>query len=347
VILQGVGAETSVRGINRNNKRPDVIIMDDIQKKEDAKNKELANKLMEWMVGTLMKARSNTDCTFIFVGNMYPQNSILDLLRKNRQWTSFVVGGILADGESLWPELKPLEMLLEEWESDKELGHEDIFLSEILNSTDMPLASGLDLSAIPAYPAWLESVQADGAFILIDPSGAEKTSDDCTINRFECKDTKPIFRECKFGTFSPLQTIETALDMGIRTNTRLICVESVAYQKSLLFWFNYICEERGIEGFEFHPISPRGQAKNARIKKGMTKVVAGEIYLHTEVRSLVVDQYREWNPMKRNNKDDIIDPIGYVEEVMMKYSHLIPYNIFNAEAHEIEASHTEDLELPM
>ena len=345
IILQGIGAETSVRGINRNNKRPDVIIMDDIQSKEDAANSELAKKLLEWMVGTLMKARSNSDCIFIFVGNMYPQNSILDKLRQNKSWVSFVVGGILADGESLWPELKPIDMLLEEWEADKELGQEDIFLSEILNSTDMPLASGLDLAKLQITPPWWDTVEPDGSYILIDPSGADKTSDDCTINYFEVKDGKSALTELKSGTFTPKETIVKSIEIALRTDTRLICVESVAYQKSLLFWFNEYCEEHGYEGFHFMPVSPKGQAKNARIKKGAIRLAAGEQYLHPRVYSLVCDQYREWNPMKRKNKDDIIDPQGYVEEVHMTYPHLIPRQIFSSAEGSVSASHTDDIEM--
>ena len=34
IILRAIGAGTAVRGINRKNKRPDVIIMDDIQKRQ-------------------------------------------------------------------------------------------------------------------------------------------------------------------------------------------------------------------------------------------------------------------------------------------------------------------------
>ena len=39
IVLWAAGAGTSVRGINRKNKRPDVMIMDDIQEREDAPNK--------------------------------------------------------------------------------------------------------------------------------------------------------------------------------------------------------------------------------------------------------------------------------------------------------------------
>lgn len=346
IVVQGIGAETAVRGVNRNNQRPDVMIMDDIQKKEDAKNPEMAKALLQWMLGTLMMAKSDKDCTFIFIGNMYPQNSILQKLKESRSWESFIVGGILEDGTSLWEELKPVEVLLEEWESLRELGEEDIFVSEVLNSTDIPLASGLDMDKIKVGDAVLDQFEPDGSFILIDPSGAEKTSDDCTIEHFEVRDGVPMLRTIQFGTYTPKETIKETLKLAFCTNTRLIAVEAVAYQKSLLFWFQDYCNENGIEGFYFVPVSPKNQAKNARIKKGVTKLCKGEILLHHSVVSLVKDQYKSWNPLKRNNKDDIIDPIGYVEEVQTTYPELIVHDIILSSTGNVSAAHADDLELP-
>ena len=346
IIIQGIGAGTSVRGVNRNNQRPDVMIMDDIQKKEDAKNPELAKALMQWMLGTLMMAKSDKNCTFIFIGNMYPQNSILQKLKESRSWESFIVGGILEDGTSLWEELKPIEVLLDEWEMLRELGEEDIFISEVLNSTELPLSSGVELDKIKIAPKFWDELQPDGSFIIIDPSGADKTSDDCTIEYYEVKDTIPIFRSLKSGTFTPKETIIETLKLAMQTNTRAIAVEAVAYQKSLLFWFNDYCEQHGITGFHFVPLSPRNVAKNTRIKKGITKLCKGEIFLHTDVVSLVKDQYKSWNPLKRNNKDDIIDPIGYVEEMVTTYSPIIGHDIILSHTSDVSATHGEDMEFP-
>ncbi len=346
IILRAIGAGTAVRGINRKNKRPDVIIMDDVQKRETSENKELSDQLRKWILGTLMKARSNDGCTYIYVGNMYPQNCILEQLKNNTQWTSFIVGGILADGTSLWEELRPIEELLSEYQSDSEMGHADIFVSEILNSTDIAAASGIDVSKIPLLPPYYQDADPEGSFILIDPSAGKKTSDDCTINLFEVKDGKPIMTKIEHGTFSPLETIETAINMGLSTNTRLIAVEGVAYQSTLLFWFNKYCEDQGITGFEFVDLSPKGQAKNNRIKRGLLQLLAGEIYLHPDVRSLVLSQIMDWNPLKVNNTDDIIDPIGYVEEVLREYPELIVKNIFDVQAEELHAAHADSMALP-
>jgi len=347
IILWAAGAGTSVRGINRKNKRPDVMILDDIQDKEDAKNKELADSLLVWMLSTLMKARSNFGCTYIFVGNMYPQNSILEKLKNNKQWTSFIVGGLLADMTSLWEDLKPAEELLEEYESDMDMGHPEVFISEILNSTEIALASGIDISKIPFLPEYFLGIESgEGSFIVIDPSSGKKDRDDCTINHFEVLDGKPVMDEILADTFTPLETIKKALEIGIRRNTRLICVEDVAYQSTLLFWFQHVCNEKGITGFHFLPVSPKGRAKNNRIKLGLVKLLKGEILLHPKVRSLVISQIIDWNPLKVSNRDDIIDPIGYVEEVLRDHGELIVRNIFDVESEEkATAEHGDGIEM--
>jgi hypothetical protein len=54
----------------------------------------------------------------------------------------------------------------------------------------------------------------------------------------------------------------------------------------------------------------------------------------------------DWNPLKVNNVDDIIDPIGYVEEVLQQYPELIIKNIFDVDSYVGDASHGDSLALP-
>lgn len=348
IVLWAVGAGTSVRGVNRKDSRPDVIIMDDIQEREDAPNADLADALLEWMLSTLMLAASPFECTYIFVGNMYPQNAILQKLKNDPSWTSFIVGGITADGESLWEDLKPIDRLLKEYESLISLGKADIFISEILNSTEIALASGIDIGQIPFLPQYyLDVEEGEGGFIIIDPSSGKKRGDDCSISHYEVMDGKPIFDEVLSGTFSPLETIKQSIEIGLRRNTRLIGVEGVAYQSTLLFWFDFVCKQEGITGFHFVELSPKGQAKNSRIKKGLVKLLAGEIYLHPNTRSIVLSQIVDWNPIKIDNTDDIIDPIGYVEEVLQEFPELIIRSIYDTTAGEQpKSAHADTIDMP-
>lgn len=346
IILRAIGAGTAVRGINRKNKRPDVIIMDDVQKRETSENKELSDQLLKWILGTLMKARSNDGCTYIYVGNMYPQNCILEQLKNNTQWTSFIVGGILADGTSLWEELRPIEELISEYQSDSEMGHAEIFVSEILNSTDITGMSGIDTGKIPHLPNYYLDADPEGSFILIDPSSGKKRGDDCAIEHYSVCDGVPIFDQLVTGTFTPLETIEAAIKLGLTNNTRLICVEGVAYQSTLLYWFDKYCTDEGISGFEFAELSPKNRAKNTRIKLGLLRCLKGETYLHPRVRSIVCAQAVAWNPLKTDNTDDVIDLLGYVEEVLREYPEAIVKNIFDEDLYSESAAHSATLALP-
>ena len=134
--------------------------------------------------------------------------------------------------------------------------------------------------------------------------------------------------------------------MGMRNNTRLICVEDVAYQGTLLFWFGHICRSEGISGFHFMPVSPKNQAKNNRIKKGILKFIKGEAYLGPKVRSIYISQALDWNPLKTDNVDDVIDPPGYYDEVMEKYPEYIVKNTFDSDEYAGTAAHEADLSLP-
>jgi hypothetical protein len=59
-----------------------------------------------------------------------------------------------------------------------------------------------------------------------------------------------------------------------------------------------------------------------------------------------MNQIVEWNPMIVNNKDDIIDPIGYVDEVMRDYSMLMVKSTFDEDNFAGTSYHASDASLP-
>lgn len=346
IVLAALGAGASLRGLNIKFVRPDVIIMDDMQSKEQAESQVESVKTLTWMIGTLLKAASPQRCLYIFVGNMYPfSGSILRKLKYNPTWVSFICGAILEDGESIWPELKSTEELLTELENDTSLGHPEIFFSEVMNDEEAGSRSGIDVSLIPGYrtdelPDWHNA----GA-IIIDPSGRKKKSDDTAIGVMLCYDNRPVLKELVVGQFDPKQTIRHAISLALRYDLSAIVVESVAYQETLIYWAEQICLQLGITGLEFLPIYPRdGATKIQRILNGLKQLMAGDILLHESTRSQVVNQITNFNPLKPNNKDDILDIVAYMLQVRNEYQWKISrMNSIDNEA--VKAAHSSDLAL--
>jgi hypothetical protein len=319
IILAAVGAEGSVRGFNLNNDRPDLMIFDDIQSKECADSETQSKILNEWMVGTAMKAKSPFGCMFIFAGNMFAtSHSILRKLKANPRWIKFVCGAILADGTALWPELKSYEDLIEELDNDIAMGMAHIFFAEVLNDTEAGVNSNVDYSKFPVWP-WNNGELPQGKFLLIDPSqGKGKDAD--VILTCEVYDEKIGIKHVHEEHYSPANLIRRALITAIQTDTYCIAIESMAYQSTLLYWFQFICDQLKISGISFVPIYTNSHSKNSRILSGIKAMQTSEIFLHPDVRSQVQNQIKDWNPLKRDNKDDILDAISNAPKVVADYA---------------------------
>lgn len=319
VVIAALGAGGAIRGLNINNERPDIMVFDDIQTKEVSESVIQSQALERWMIGTAMKAKSPSGCLFIFAGNMYPgPNSILKKLKNNATWIKFISGAILADGTALWENLRSKTELIAELDNDISMGHPEIFFSEVMNDTDAGINTRTDLSLIKPWK-WLPWEQPQGKFIVIDPSAGKKGGDAVSIGYFEVYDQEIGFRGLIEQNLSPGNTIRTALLMAVNTGTRLIAVESVGYQSTLLYWFGQIAEQLHLTGFQFVEIHSGAVSKNARIVQGLKGLTAGELIPHNDVVNFLTHQIVNWNPLKRDNDDGVLDLITYAPKVMEKY----------------------------
>lgn len=327
IVLAGLGSKGSIRGLNLDDARPDVMIFDDYQKKDESENEEISKKLYKDMMGTWLKAKSPFGCLYIFVANMYPTvGSILKKLKNNKDWTSFIVGGILADGTSLWEDLQPINQLIAEYEGDLLADCPEVFLSEVLNDENAGLKAGIDITKIPAFP-FPEYELPQGRAIVIDPASNKAGADYNGIGLVGLFDGKGCLEKAILGRYSPLELIKQALILAFQTSTRLICVEDVALQSTYLFWFNKVCEDNGIEGFYFMPLKIGGGSKNAKSKATILKISKGEIWLKTQAKPLVVNEIIKFDPLKAKNQDTALDLAGFVDKVIEQYGELMlmPY----------------------
>ena len=328
IMLEAIGKGGAVRGTNRDNERPDVMIFEDIQTREEADSETVSEAIEQWMLGTAMKAKSPAGCLYIFVANMYPTKwSILRKLKNNPSWTKFIVGGILSDGTSLWEELQPISQLMEEYQNDLNSGHPEIFYAEVLNDENANANLNVDLSKIPEYAFGEEEVSL-GDFILIDPSNDKQNSDDVSIGHFQIlgDSQTPVLRHLVTGKLSPGDTIRTAYRMCFQYNCSLIACEANAYQYSLLYWFQFIGEQLEIHGIECVPIYSGSLSKVTRILNMFKELIKGEVVIHPDLKAEVHHQISQFNPKKRDNTDGILDLLTYSRRVISEFGQYIAVN---------------------
>ena len=88
-----------------------------------------------------MNAEQSGKTVFINSGNFYPNVSFPDgsvtcltkRLVADEAWQSYVVGGITADGKSLWEDVHTLNGLVGKYKGLRKTGAANVFIAEILN----------------------------------------------------------------------------------------------------------------------------------------------------------------------------------------------------------------------
>lgn len=320
-IILMAGTVETIRGITLKNARPDVMIFDDIQSRTVAESQVVSEALEREMIGTAMKAKSPKGCLFVFVGNMYPTKwSILRKLKTNPNWIKFIAGGILADGTSLWEDLQPIEQLHREFQNDLLSGHPEIFYSEVLNDENASANTAIDTSKIPSYP-YQDTDIPGGKFLVIDPSNDKATSDAVSIGYFEVHNGYPVLIDLLEGRLSPGDTIRESLKLCFKYGVSLIAIESNAFQYSLLYWFNFITTQMGIQGVEPVEIYSGSANKNSRILAMFLQLLRGEVWIHPRCVPATHLQISQFNPMKRDNTDGLLDLLTYGPKVIELYGH--------------------------
>lgn len=323
IILAGIGAGGSVRGLNVDNARPDLMIFEDVQTREDADSEQVSRDLEDWMFGTAKKAKSPKGCMTLFIANMYPTpHSLLKKLKANKYWTKFICGGILDDGTSLWEDLQPIKQLINEYLQDAEAGKAHIFAAEVLNDENASLNNLVDFSRLKPYPYEDNDIH-QGNFIIIDPSNDKVNSDAITTTYFEIHDGKPVVREIDEGRYAPGEAIMVSIKMAMKWNCSLVLIEANGYQYSLKYWSEFTCTQMGIIGLNFVPIYSGKLSKNSRILTMFKAYVAGEIIVHPSCKAQVHTQILGFNPLKTLNVDGILDCLTYAQRVLEEFSDFI------------------------
>jgi hypothetical protein len=313
VIIKPLGVGGSIRGISEDLRRPDIIICDDIQEREDAANPELSEKLLSWFASTLMLARDLRICTMVYLGNMYKDLEIgkrdsgiyaclLRNLQRSSDWTSMIVGAILADRTALWEEVVSLKALLKQLRQDTALGLEDSFFAELQNDPTVKMSKWYNPTLVPDIP-YNSYDTVIGKYIIIDPSLGTKKSDSQAVGLFYVYDERgPLMQEVRVIQESAPNLVKAVIEWCLEEGVPLVVGETGAYQGTLLQWFIWWCDDGGIEAY-------------------FKSLMSGQCMCSKDAQALVDAQASLYKPTAPKNIDDILDLGAYSEQVFLEYSH--------------------------
>jgi predicted phage terminase large subunit-like protein len=98
------------RGFTRNNRRPTLMILDDLERRELAASRDQREKLAAWLESDLYPAL-HPEGEIVFIGTIVHEDSELNKAVKSSEWQSVHIP-VIEDGKSAWASRFPLERLM-------------------------------------------------------------------------------------------------------------------------------------------------------------------------------------------------------------------------------------------
>lgn len=327
-ILRAIGQGQQMRGINIDNQRPDIAVVDDVEDLENTGSEILQKKLDRWMYGPFLKALARKH-KIIWLGNMLSKTSLLARQARNPRWNPVVFGCLVEDtatGEliPLWPGKWSTEELKADFLEYRDLDLVESWMCEMMNMPGHG-KNGFKAEQIN-YAVPVNPDEIVGAFLTLDPAfGLVGHNDESAITLHVIpRWGVPITMQSIHGHFTEKEIFDTMLSLAIRWNAWVWAVEAISAQKLLIPLFeNYAIMARLNHEIEFLPISSgRGDPKASRIK-AFVQSMADKEWALSEEDFDITTQILSYDLSKKDQKDDIVDSAAYGPIVYNQFESLI------------------------
>jgi len=305
--IVGKGAEQKLRGIKWRNKRPNLVMIDDIEEDEQVMNPDRREKLMHWFTNALLPAGSD-ECLFRVFGTILHLDSLLQNLQKDPMWLSrtYRAHASFDDFSSiLWPEKFPESRLRMLRDMFARKGNSSGYSQEYLN---LPVAD------TDRYfrPEWFLGMDEEDRrapkrfYSAIDLAIDEKARSDRTaiVTFGVMSDERIAIMDVRAGRWDALEIIDQMFEVHADFEPEIFVVEGGHIQKALGPFLNAEMNRRG-EYLNIETKTPT-KDKRARARSLQGRMRAGGVVVDTEA-PWYQDYYNEMTTFPRGDHDDRVD----------------------------------------
>jgi len=241
------GAGQQIRGLLYHGRRPDLIIIDDLEDKEEIINDKMRKKNKEWFFSDVMKciSRYDKDYEFIYIDTLKHEDALLQDLLDASDWNSLCQSVCDDSYNSYAPLFMTTEEIKEEVKSHREKGILDVFYREMRN---IPVATETatfkpeyfhyyteGIKQLTVYPdnkdsKKVEKIETENLLnmVIVDPAKEPQlhNADTAIVGIGVDRTSRKIFiRDIVSGKFYPDQMMREMFAMVARLKAMILAVE--------------------------------------------------------------------------------------------------------------------------
>jgi len=319
--LRGKGAGQAIRGINIRGKRPNIIILDDIENENKQSTKESMQKMKDWFYKAVLPAVNKKRWEVVIIGTPIHEDALLVELSENQEWkfVKFPVCEKFPCSEKefigAWEDRFPYEELLEDYRANSSGSFMQEMMLEIIPEGDRLY----DLGKVNKFK--LEDMRNIYGtltyYISVDPAISQKDSADYTsIAVIGINNNGDWFLvDGYFGRIKPDELISKVFEFYIRWKPYEVIIEAVAFQQSLKTYIEQEMFKRNIF-FNVKMLKKNKNTSKLFVFKSFQPIVESmkfwipEDYMKEFVEELLHEMSHILNSGIKSKHDDVLDSIA-------------------------------------
>lgn len=312
------GAGQQVRGVRWGKRRPDLIIVDDLEDPEGVMSEEQRKKLKEWFFADVMNSIDRSvPWKVVFIGTLLHENSLLADLLADPTWDSVEIDLCDDNLKSNWPDFMTDEEVHDLYESYKVQGLLDVFYREYRG---IPIARETASFKQEFFKYYDESSEefkkakkSLETIVIIDPAKTTNISSDFSaIVGIGLDVTAPriYVRDIDVDRMHPEEIYQRAFDMADRLGAKTIGYEVTSLNEFITYPITTYMLKRG-KFYNLVELKARGK-KEDRIAMLVPFYRLGVVFHNPTICAILESQLLSFPKSKR---DDVSDAAAYCVEM--------------------------------
>lgn len=331
IYLKGRGTGQKMRGTRIGGKRPNIILLDDIENDENVESKESREKLANWFYNAVIPAVNPNRFEIIFIGTPLHQDALLVKLLENPKFVFIQLPAaeeltleMLKDKNvnviSAWSDRFTKKYLLDMYDLYKGAGRTTAFWQEFMLQIAPKEDLLFEVDKIRRYN--IEDLKGQLSdftyYVSVDPAISQSTSADYTaISVIGVNSNNDWFLvDGFFGRIKPDELIDKVFEYAVMYRPYSVVIEKVAFQTSLKTFMEKEMLLRKIY-FSVDLVS-RPTHKNSKLSviKALQPIVSlgkfwiPDTYMKNFTDELILEMSMVTNEKILAKHDDLIDSIA-------------------------------------
>ncbi len=281
VRIEAYGKGTSIRGLTWMNRRPDIVIMDDVQTVDDVRSDTLSDRDWNWFLSDVYMLSKQS--RVFMIGNNLGDRCIIERLGKVGRDFGFKFYRIPAikDGRAVWPEKFTVDYLMKEKEAYNKAGKIDIWLRERMCQS---VAEELQVFKKSYFNYYMKLPEGKyNYYTAVDLAISEKESADYTVIvtiAVSEQNIRFIERLDYFRTSDLDVTMSKIFEHVRQFRPQRVAVEKVAFQAAMEKMLKKKMLDENMF-FTLEMVQPKG-SKEMRIYSGLQPLYAAGAIFHKQ-----------------------------------------------------------------